>query len=236
MAIKGRGTPHSAKLQHYWNLTIRLFGVIFRTLVVGVLPLCINVVSIFSSPCRRGKKPREKGIWDERLSMLMSIINRHRKFFKALRYKRITQFRPEKREKNLYRMDFDVRADNKVKMNESEKRDLYLAKKQKKNKLSSSWFWRSSRQQSENEWKRKTRFIPCQKAKKNFHRVDFDVRADNKVKMNESENKDIYLAKKQTKMYNMYVTMMQVVLWTIPKNLVKIWLNEVSENESRLFK
>ena len=28
-----RGTPHSPKLQHYWNLTIRLFSVISRTLV-----------------------------------------------------------------------------------------------------------------------------------------------------------------------------------------------------------
>ena len=29
-----RGTPHSQKLQHYWNLTIRLFSVISRTLVL----------------------------------------------------------------------------------------------------------------------------------------------------------------------------------------------------------
>ena len=30
-----RGTPHSPKLQHCWNLTIRLFSVISRTLVMG---------------------------------------------------------------------------------------------------------------------------------------------------------------------------------------------------------
>ena len=31
------GTPHSPKLQHYWNLTIRLFSVISRTLMGGDL-------------------------------------------------------------------------------------------------------------------------------------------------------------------------------------------------------
>ena len=34
-----RGTPHSPKLQHYWNFTIRLLSVISWTLVGGVLPL-----------------------------------------------------------------------------------------------------------------------------------------------------------------------------------------------------
>ena len=33
MAIKS--TPHSPKLQHYWRLTIRLFHVISRTLIMG---------------------------------------------------------------------------------------------------------------------------------------------------------------------------------------------------------
>ena len=40
MAI--RGAPHSPKLQHYWNRTIRLFSVIYRALVVfvgGLTPL-----------------------------------------------------------------------------------------------------------------------------------------------------------------------------------------------------
>ena len=32
-----RGTPHSPKLQHYWNLTIRLFCAICRTLVAYLL-------------------------------------------------------------------------------------------------------------------------------------------------------------------------------------------------------
>ena len=35
-----RDTPPSPKLQHYWNLTIRLFSVIYRTLIgVGLTPL-----------------------------------------------------------------------------------------------------------------------------------------------------------------------------------------------------
>ena len=34
-----RGTAHSPKLQHYWNLTIRLFSVISGTFVTGVFSL-----------------------------------------------------------------------------------------------------------------------------------------------------------------------------------------------------
>ena len=47
-----RGTPHSPKLQHYWNLTIRLFSVISRTLIEegGVLLLCRDAVNVFCSP------------------------------------------------------------------------------------------------------------------------------------------------------------------------------------------
>ena len=46
-----RGTPHSPKLQHCWNLTIRLFSVISRRLVRGGgLPLCRGAVSVFYSP------------------------------------------------------------------------------------------------------------------------------------------------------------------------------------------
>ena len=41
------GTLHFPKLQHYWSLIIRLFNVIFRTLVGGVLALCRNPVGIF---------------------------------------------------------------------------------------------------------------------------------------------------------------------------------------------
>ena len=47
-----KGTPHSLKLQHYWNLTIRLFSVISWTLVGGVLSLCWEAVSVFWSPSR----------------------------------------------------------------------------------------------------------------------------------------------------------------------------------------
>ena len=50
------GNVHSPKLQHYWNLTIRLFSVIFRTLVgsIGVLPLCREAVSVFYTPSQLG--------------------------------------------------------------------------------------------------------------------------------------------------------------------------------------
>ena len=51
-----RGISHSPKLQHYWNLSIRLFSVIIRTLVGGVLPLCRNAVSVFYSPRRLGNQ------------------------------------------------------------------------------------------------------------------------------------------------------------------------------------
>ena len=45
-----RGTPHSPKLQHYWNLTIRLFSVISRTLVEGrVLPPSAENHSVYSA-------------------------------------------------------------------------------------------------------------------------------------------------------------------------------------------
>ena len=45
-----RDTLHFSKLQHYWNLTIRLLSVISMTLVVGgVLPHCRNPVGVFYS-------------------------------------------------------------------------------------------------------------------------------------------------------------------------------------------
>ena len=49
-----RSIPHSLKLQHYWNLTIRLFSVISWTLVWGwwVLPLCRDLVGVFYSLSR----------------------------------------------------------------------------------------------------------------------------------------------------------------------------------------
>ena len=51
MAMKG--APYSSRPQHYWDLTIRLFSVITRTLIGGgVLPLCRGAVSVFSSPSR----------------------------------------------------------------------------------------------------------------------------------------------------------------------------------------
>ena len=51
-----RGILHSPKLQHYWNLTIRLFSVISRILIGGrgVLPLCKEAVGVFYSPIQLG--------------------------------------------------------------------------------------------------------------------------------------------------------------------------------------
>ena len=48
--------PHCPKLQHYWNLSIRLFRVISRTLVGDALLLCRDAVSVFYSPNRQGKR------------------------------------------------------------------------------------------------------------------------------------------------------------------------------------
>ena len=51
-----KGSPHSPKLQHYWNLNIRLLSVISRTLVEGgVLHLSREAVSVFYSPSPMGK-------------------------------------------------------------------------------------------------------------------------------------------------------------------------------------
>ena len=49
-AMAKKGTPHSPKLQRYWNLTIRLFSIIFRTLIGGgVSSLCREAVGLFYS-------------------------------------------------------------------------------------------------------------------------------------------------------------------------------------------
>ena len=47
-----RDTLHSTKLQHCWSSTIRLFNVISRTLVKGVLLLWRDAVSVFYCPSR----------------------------------------------------------------------------------------------------------------------------------------------------------------------------------------
>ena len=49
-----RGTLHSPKLQHYWSLTIRLFNVISKTMIVEVLPLCRDAVGVFYIPIQLG--------------------------------------------------------------------------------------------------------------------------------------------------------------------------------------
>ena len=52
-----RVTQHSPKLQQYLNLNIRLFSVISRTLVGGVLPHGRDTVGVFYSPSRLSKVP-----------------------------------------------------------------------------------------------------------------------------------------------------------------------------------
>ena len=58
-----RGTPHSSKSQHHWNLTIRLFSVISRTLIEGGLtPLqrcsrCILQPQLTGQPGDQGSIP-----------------------------------------------------------------------------------------------------------------------------------------------------------------------------------
>ena len=54
-----RGSPYFPKLQHYWSLAIRLFSVISRTLVGGVLPLSGDVVGVFFSSIRLAERERE---------------------------------------------------------------------------------------------------------------------------------------------------------------------------------
>ena len=51
---KWRSTPHSPKFQNYWNLTIKLFSVISRTLVGGVLPFGRDAVGVFFNPSSTG--------------------------------------------------------------------------------------------------------------------------------------------------------------------------------------
>ena len=50
-----RDTLHSTKLQHYWRFTIRLFSVIPKTLVLGVLSLSRDAVGVLYSPSRLGQ-------------------------------------------------------------------------------------------------------------------------------------------------------------------------------------
>ena len=55
-AMAMKGYLHSPKLQHHWNLTIRLFRVIPKTLVGGggVLPLLRGAVAVLYSPSLLG--------------------------------------------------------------------------------------------------------------------------------------------------------------------------------------
>ena len=48
------GALHFTKLQHYWSLRIRLFNVILRTLIRGILPLCRDRINVFYSSSQLG--------------------------------------------------------------------------------------------------------------------------------------------------------------------------------------
>ena len=46
------GTPYYPKIRHYWSFTLRLYSVIYRTLVGRILPLCRDTVRVFYCPSR----------------------------------------------------------------------------------------------------------------------------------------------------------------------------------------
>ena len=72
-----RGCPHSPKSQHHWDLTIRLFSVILRTLIVGVLPLCRGEVGVFYIIIWYGSKVRERCSALLFISMLYLLKREH---------------------------------------------------------------------------------------------------------------------------------------------------------------
>ena len=66
-------------LQYYWSLTIRLFSVISRTLVVGFLPVCRDAVSVFYSPSKLDRllgwgRQVEQSLWTRRRSWVYIYI------------------------------------------------------------------------------------------------------------------------------------------------------------------
>ena len=58
--LQWKSTLHSPKLQHNWNLTMRLFSVISSALFGGVLPLCR--VAVFCSTSRLGYRTFVGGV------------------------------------------------------------------------------------------------------------------------------------------------------------------------------
>ena len=65
---KWRGTPHSPKLQPYWNLTIRLFSIIYRTYISGgILALCCGAKIHLS----RGVRSTLTSVQDIKLNNMM---------------------------------------------------------------------------------------------------------------------------------------------------------------------
>ena len=68
-----RGTLHFPNLHHYWNLTMRLLSVIYKTLFGGVLHLCREAVMYSTVPTDRGMKI--KIIYDFWLVLELAIFN-----------------------------------------------------------------------------------------------------------------------------------------------------------------
>ena len=56
------GSDGNEGVQYYWNLTIRLFSVISRTLVGWELPLCRDAASVFYSPSWVGHRTLVGGV------------------------------------------------------------------------------------------------------------------------------------------------------------------------------
>ena len=50
-----RGILNFSELQHYWSLTVRMFSVIFLTLVGELLALYRDALSVFCSPSQLGQ-------------------------------------------------------------------------------------------------------------------------------------------------------------------------------------
>ena len=75
-------------LQHYWNISIRLFNVISKSLVEGVSSLCREAVGVFYSPSGLGHRKLVEGvlpIWREAVGIFYNPNGLgHRKFVEGV--------------------------------------------------------------------------------------------------------------------------------------------------------
>ena len=77
--LQWRGTPHSPKLQHYWNLTIRLFNDISRTLVGGGLTPLQRSTQCLLQPHLTGQLANENQSYYEALTVCFLFLRRLRR-------------------------------------------------------------------------------------------------------------------------------------------------------------